>query len=457
MIKSYKTRTPDLDRVYTAEAVAPEEPEEPEDQTSPPITAEAPADRTEVCRVPSLATPVPLPPAIGRKYRPLRLIAKGGMGAVYEVVHANTGEHLALKLMLARSLLTPDLVERFRREARIHSSVKSENVVRVVDADVAPELDDAPFLVMELLAGQDFERISLERQPSAGEVVDWMRQLAPALDKAHREGIVHRDLKPENLYLAEREGLPPIVKILDFGIAKITAEGEGNSTATGQILGTPRYMAPEQAVGAKEVSAAADRFALGLIAFRLLCGRHYFTGDNWVGLLREVSRGPVARPSALGSDRGSAFDAWFARACALQPGDRFATCVEQVEALALALEGVPVAASQWRRARPWAVLAIAGVLAGTLVWGIGHRKVAAPRLEAGVASPGAIAVAGPAAEALRPVAPSSPPLTPASKPASPDGETSHPVPPSTVVRSHRRHSSVPPPINPSPDRIWDEP
>ena len=363
MIKSYKSRTIDLCHAYTADAVA------PEDETSPPIAAEATPGRADVFPAPSLSGSVQVPALIGRKYRPLRLIAKGGMGAVYEVVHANTGEHLALKLMLARSLLTPELVERFRREARIHSSVKSEHVVRVVDADVAPELDDAPFLVMELLVGQDFERLCLERKPSVAEIVDWMRQLAAALDKAHREGIVHRDLKPENLYLAEREGLPPIVKILDFGIAKITAEGEGNSTATGQILGTPRYMAPEQAVGAKEVSAAADRFALGLIAFRLLCGRHYFTGDNWVGLLREVARGPVARPSALGSDRGSAFDGWFARACAPQPGDRFANCVEQVEALAQALAGVGVARRPWGHARTGAAIAVACGLAATLVWG----------------------------------------------------------------------------------------
>ena len=443
MIKSYKTCTTDLDRVYTAQAVAPDEPGE---ATTPPIAAEAPASRTEVSRAPALASPIPLPAALGRKYRPLRLIAKGGMGAVYEVVHANTGEHLALKLMLARSLLTPELVERFRREARIHSSVKSEHVVRVVDADVAPELDEAPFLVMELLSGQDFERICLERQPTAAEVVDWMRQLAPALDKAHREGIVHRDLKPENLFLAEREGLPPIVKILDFGIAKMSAEGEGGSTATGQILGTPRYMAPEQAIGAKEVSAAADRFALGLIAFRLLCGRHYFTGDNWVGLLREVARGPVARPSALGSDRGAAFDAWFARACALGPGDRFATCAEQIEALAQALAGISMATSPWRRARPWAALAVAGGLAATVVWGGAHRKT----------SRGTVAVSVAAAGVSPPVAVSSPaPLSPA-KPALSEGETLPAVSAPTPVRSRRRHS-VPQPTETTRDRIWDEP
>src|SRR6266404_9905559 len=144
--------------------------------------------------------PPPLPAVIGGKYRPLRLIARGGMGAVYEVVHAKTGEHLALKLMLARSLLRPDLVERFRQEARILSSVKSEHVVRVVDADVAPEIDGAPFLVMELLEGKDFERICGERRPTPEQVVDWLGQVGQALDKAHQDKIIHRDLKPENLF-----------------------------------------------------------------------------------------------------------------------------------------------------------------------------------------------------------------------------------------------------------------
>jgi serine/threonine protein kinase len=424
----------------------------PDEETQP--TAASPPPAQGPVETPAVTiSAVQLPPVLGGKYRPLRLIAKGGMGAVYEVVHTNTGAHLALKLMLARSLLAPDLVDRFRREARIHSSVKSEHVVQVVDADVAPELDDAPFLVMELLVGQDFERISLERAPSTTEVVDWMQQLGGALDKAHRAGIVHRDLKPENLFLAEREGLPPIVKILDFGIAKMAAEGAGSSTATGQILGTPRYMAPEQAVGAKEVSAAADRFALGLIAFRLLCGRHYFTGDNWVALLREVSRGPTARPSALGCDRGSAFDAWFARACARHPEDRYASCVAQVESLAQALADADAdaARSLWHRARPWAAVAVACGLTATLVHGSGRRRIASAHSVAGVMAQGL------------PAQPASAPPAPPAVSAT-DRMTSRPVglPSESSPAEGRKHSEKRKETGatkrkPKSDRIWDEP
>jgi serine/threonine-protein kinase len=388
------------------------------------------------------------------------------MGAVYEVVHANTGEHLALKLMLARSLMAPDLVERFRREARIHSSVKSEHVVRVLDADVAPELDDAPFLVMELLKGQDFERICLERKPSTTEVLDWVRQLGVALDKAHAEGIVHRDLKPENLFLAEREGLSPIVKILDFGIAKMATETTGQSTATGQILGTPRYMAPEQAVGAKEVSAAADRFALGLIAYRLLSGRHYFTSDNWVALLREVAQGPTSRPSELGCDRGAAFDVWFARACAFAPKDRFSTCAEQVDGLARALEGIPPPVSARKRAFRWAALGLAaGVM--TIVLAVGHRR---PATTLAMPSPAAGRAASPPVEAPAPrshasaVADVSPPVAvPAPiKPDAPaDQPTARALESSTGLRPRRRLAtgSPPAPKHPAPakDPVWDEP
>jgi len=286
---------------------------------------------------PPVESIIHLPSLIGGRYKPVRFIARGGMGVVYEVVHVNTGEHLALKLMLARVLLTPNQARRFRQEARIHGLVKSEHLVRVVDADVAPELDDTPFLVMELLTGLDFERLCETRQPSSTEIVDWMSQLGVALDRAHGQGVVHRDLKPENLFLARRDELPDIVKILDFGVAKLVSENAQNATMTGQILGTPRYMAPEQARGAKRVSSAADRFALGLIAFRLLFGRPYYEGDSWVALLGQGAQGPRWRPSQRVRAAGPGFDAWFAKACALEPRDRFATCAEQARALAVLL------------------------------------------------------------------------------------------------------------------------
>jgi serine/threonine protein kinase len=394
------------------------------------------------------------------------------MGAVYEVVHANTGEHLALKVMLARSLLRPDLVERFRREARIQSAVKSEHVVRVVDADVAPELDGAPFLVMELLEGKDFERICAERQPTLVEVVDWLGQAGQALDKAHEERIVHRDLKPENIFLAERKDRPPIVKILDFGVAKLTSEGDAGSTGatqTGQILGTPRYMAPEQAAGAKKISPAADRFALGLIAFRLLSGRHYFEGDNWVALLQTVTRGPTATPSEIGCRQGPAFDAWFARACALEPAARFGTCAEQIDALARVFEGAPFV---WQRKlwppRPaFAFGTIAGACGvAALVWSVGREQTPAPRAGIIGATAAPASAPAPTTQTAR-VAPARPE---AALPVSPVPGGGFPVAPplatarhERVVRRHRAAAAkaadapASPPKKSTKDSVWDEP
>jgi len=351
---------------------------------------------------------------IAGRFRPLRFLARGGMGVVYEVVHANTGEHLALKLMLSRIRLAPEHVLRFRREARIHSLVRSEHLVRVLDADIAPELDGTPFLVMELLTGLDFERLCAARRPSPAEVIDWLRQIGGALDKAHGLGIVHRDLKPENLFLAERDQAPPIVKILDFGVAKLV-EGFGDdgaaaathTTMPGQILGTPRYMSPEQARGSNQVSSAADRFALGLIAYRLLFGRSFYDSETWVDLLGQAARGPADRAGAGASSVGRSFDAWFTRACAHRPKDRFATCASQVEALAEALAldatepGSPGSPRRPRsegrhapRAGLFGAAALAlGLVAGaprSLGLGTGHRpfgrgpQSASPRLSAEV-------------------------------------------------------------------------
>jgi serine/threonine protein kinase len=404
-----------------------------------------------------------LPTVIGGKYRPTRLIARGGMGAVYEVVHANTGEHLALKLMLARSLLAPELVERFKREARIQSSVKSEHVVRVVDADVAPELEGAPFLVMELLAGKDLERICQERRPTPEEAVDWLAQVGRALDRAHKDGIVHRDLKPENLFLAERGEEAPMVKVLDFGVAKMTSgTTEGNSTATGQILGTPRYMAPEQASGSKQVTPAADRCALGLIAFRLLCGRHYFEGDNWVALLREVTRGATRPPSEMGHDLGPAFDVWFAKACAFEPWQRFATCAEQVEALGKALADASVLA-RWKRAA-WRARRAVGwtALAATCAVGV-IAVLGRVRERPALSAPAADLRHEPAVIPARPI---STPLPAAAAPEAPpavalpqERPPAAPAARATSDRPRKRRAAKAASQQPArtPDTIWEEP
>jgi eukaryotic-like serine/threonine-protein kinase len=146
---------------------------------------------------------------------------------------------------------------------------------------------------------------------------------------------VHRDLKPENLFLAHVEGAPPVVKVVDFGIAKMLEETVA-PTSMGQMLGTPKYMAPEQVARDTPITPACDRFALGLIAYRLLAGEGYHRGNS-LRALTELLQGSLESPSRRHPSFGAAFDTWFARACHRDPRQRFGTAREQVAALASVL------------------------------------------------------------------------------------------------------------------------
>ncbi len=292
-------------------------------------------------------------PLIGGRYRVLRELGRGGMGVVYVVEHVNTGDHLALKLLLAHANASPETVVRFKREARAPAKIKSEHVVRVTDADVAPELDHAPFLVMELLDGQDLEKlVETCGMLPPDQIVDMLAQVARALDKAHAAGIVHRDLKPENLFLHKREDGSQIVKILDFGISKVmggeglgSTDQSGGATKTGSVFGTPLYMAPEQAKGQHaQIGAGTDIWAIGLIVYRLVTGQIYWRANTIAELLVAIIAEPMPAPSTLSPlALTPAFDGWFARSCDRDPTLRFRTVGDQVRALAEAL-GVPVPA-----------------------------------------------------------------------------------------------------------------
>jgi serine/threonine-protein kinase len=285
------------------------------------------------------ATSAVPPSRIGGKYLPLRVIGRGGMSVVYEVEHEFTGERLALKVLKGRAgEVDPVTLSRFQREARLSSLVKSPHIVRVLDADLAPELDRAPFLVMDLLRGVDLAMAIAGRAEPPRVVVSWMRQLALALDKAHAHGIVHRDLKPENLFLAFQEDGRAIVTVLDFGVAKIRFGDDVRRTATGAVVGTPLYMSPEQASGSDLISPAADVWAIGLLGYRLLTGSDYWDAPTVSLLLAQIVYAPLEPPSAKGSKLGERFDAWFLRSCAREPAERWSSVGEQVEALAEALD-----------------------------------------------------------------------------------------------------------------------
>jgi eukaryotic-like serine/threonine-protein kinase len=333
-------------------AAAPPQPRSPALPAPPPFAPVQPQSRPAAPSQKPGAGAAPAPVAVvgpngdlitgtticGR-YKVERILGRGGMGAVYAVRHVNTGEMLALKVLNPALASNAQAVERFRTEARAPVRIGTDHVVRVVDADVSPELGDVPILVMELLDGRDLGT-ELKRRGAipAGEVVLYLRQVARALDKAHSLGIIHRDLKPANLYLTQRDDGTPLVKILDFGIAKLADGVSGELTQDGTIFGTPWYMSPEQARGqASKVGPSIDLWALGLIAFRLLTGRNYWTAEGMAALIGQIVYDPMPPPSQMAPHLGPRFDEWFARACNREVEKRFTNASEEIKALAEAL------------------------------------------------------------------------------------------------------------------------
>lgn len=278
---------------------------------------------------------------VAGRYRVEKRIGEGGMGAVYLVRHVHTDESLALKVLHAHVLKDDSAVERFRREARAPARIASEHVARVTDADTAPDLDGAPFYVMELLRGRDLERIVAEDGPlSPVLLVEYLHQAARALDKAHAMGIVHRDLKPENLFLTEREDGSPCIKLLDFGIARLwETDAPGQmKTQSGYVFGTPAFLSPEQAMGNVDaVGPTTDVWALGLLVFKVLVGREFWGAQNMAHLYAMILSEPIPAPSTRGSTFGPAFDAWFAKCLAREGANRFPSAGAAVQALAEAL------------------------------------------------------------------------------------------------------------------------
>jgi eukaryotic-like serine/threonine-protein kinase len=283
---------------------------------------------------------------IAGRYRVVRELGRGGMGVVYVVEHIHTGEYLALKLLHGAAAVDPAVISRFKREARVGAQIRSEYVVRVTDADTAPELGGAPFFVMELLEGLDLETLVKKVGAlHADAVAQLLGQVARALEKAHRIGIVHRDLKPENIFLQRRDDDVAIAKILDFGISKFLHSNDGRQgalgvTQAGAMMGTPFYMSPEQARGDVDaIDATTDLWALGIVAIRLLTGENYWTATKHADLTVQLLAAPMPKPSVRWPWLGARVDDWFARSCHRDRSLRWTSASEQIGALAEALRG----------------------------------------------------------------------------------------------------------------------
>ncbi len=270
------------------------------------------------------------------RYRVVGLIRAGGMGAVYEVEDTATRRRRALKLMHPSLVQSADSRMRFQREVFIGAELETEHVVEVLDAGL-DQATQVPYLTMELLKGEELgDRLERVSRLSPEETVVILAQVARALDKAHARNIVHRDLKPENIYLTFREDGTVRAKILDFGIAKLIEEG-ARTNAT-QAAGTPLYMAPEQTERMGHVSATTDVWAIGLVAYRMLVGTSYWTGDSLQQLYRQILMDPITSPAERARSMGvmlpPAFDTWFSRCVARNPHERYPSAGQAVQDLA---------------------------------------------------------------------------------------------------------------------------
>jgi serine/threonine-protein kinase len=220
-------------------------------------------------------------------------IGEGGMGEVYEAKHVHIGKRVALKVLREDFSRKEDVVERFRQEARSASIIGHENIIDITDFGTTT--DGRFFFVMEYLEGEDLATV-FERQRTIPyeRALLIIKQVCKGLMAAHEKGIVHRDLKPENIFLVSAGKKGELVKILDFGIAKMQVlDEEGKKlTKTGVVFGTPEYMSPEQAAG-KEVDERIDIYALGVIMYEMFTGTVPFTGDTFMSILTKHMFEPV--------------------------------------------------------------------------------------------------------------------------------------------------------------------
>jgi serine/threonine protein kinase/tetratricopeptide (TPR) repeat protein len=284
----------------------------------------------------TLATAIPVDPLIGRtlddKYRLDARLGEGGMGTVYRATHLLIDRPVAIKVLKQRFVTDDAAQERFSREARAAGRLQHTNAVAVTDFGRSP--DGLVYIVMELLEGRSLRDLLAREAPlDTARAVSLMLQITAAVAAAHEAGIIHRDLKPGNIFVVQRKHVPPIVKVLDFGIAKLATEADGrevkNITQAGVMIGTPRYMSPEQCDGA-ELTAASDVYSLGIILYEMLTGTTPFTGPSPLAValkhsserprpprefvpaipqaledlvLRALEKKPEARPSDAGAFR----------------------------------------------------------------------------------------------------------------------------------------------------------
>ena len=269
---------------------------------------------------------------IGGRYEIVRVLGVGGTGAVFEARHRAIGRLVAIKFLLPELAANPVVPQRFLQEAQTANEVRHKNIVEVLDfgADAG-----RLYMVMEYLHGESLADFLTRESPAApGRIIRVLEPVLGALHAAHMRGIVHRDVKPQNIFLARVEGDDELLpKLFDFGIAKRIVGGDVNLTSTGMILGTPAYMAPEQARAEKNVSHLADQYALGVILYQGLTGRIPYDGDTYPAMLIQIVSQPPAEILRYRPDLDRRLAAVVMRCLARDPAQRFASLLDLRDAL----------------------------------------------------------------------------------------------------------------------------
>lgn len=268
------------------------------------------------------------------KYRLLRVLGEGGMGAVYEAEHTLIGRRFAVKVMHSLFTSIPDSVERFLREARAAGSIGHPNIIEV--QDVGEEEDGTVYIVMELLTGETLEDV-LNREGTVRpeQAIAIILQVLSALHAAHKKGILHRDLKPDNIFLAIDARGREEVKLFDFGVAKFQnlADDSLGLTKTGTVLGTPYYLAPEQAKGGKNIDEGIDIWSVGVVLYEMLTGQLPFEGDNYNEVLGKILLEEHEPIRSIVPEVPQALAAIAEKALAKDPKERYRAVSEMIEDL----------------------------------------------------------------------------------------------------------------------------
>jgi len=275
---------------------------------------------------------------VAGKYRVDRMIGRGGMGAVFQAANLAIGKRVALKFLDHESARNREACLRFQREAETASMAESAHIVQIFDSGVTDS--GLPFLVMELLTGEDLRaRLEREGRLSVPEALRIVSQVLRALVRAHEAGIVHRDLKPDNVYLCARDDDPSFVKLVDFGISKVAhVRAADTLTSRGTVLGTAFYMSPEQAQSFADIDGRTDLFSVGAILFEMLTGKPPHVAPTYEGVLIAICTQDCADVRSQAPEVPASVAALLERALKRERNHRFQSAQDFLTAIA-ALDG----------------------------------------------------------------------------------------------------------------------